>query len=93
MYLLNILGETRSEPVEDRWFRQAQPTRPRFFEKVPNHGENISTARARQAGDKVLVIGKGYTRLSRPYDSIANLKLLQSRFPNAVNFGTTEEWR
>ncbi len=33
MYLFNILGETRSEPVEDRWFRQAQPTWPRFFEK------------------------------------------------------------
>ncbi len=27
-------GGTRSEPVEDRWFRQAQPTLPQFIEKV-----------------------------------------------------------
>jgi hypothetical protein len=28
-------GETRPELVEGRWFRQAQPTPPRFFEKIP----------------------------------------------------------
>jgi hypothetical protein len=33
-YLLNIPGEMRPELVEGRWFRQAQPTPPRFFEKI-----------------------------------------------------------
>ncbi len=33
-HLLNIPGGTRPEPVEGRWFRQAQPTLPRFIEKI-----------------------------------------------------------
>ncbi|MFO7680580.1 MAG: class I SAM-dependent methyltransferase [Chloroflexota bacterium] len=33
-YALHV-SETRSEPVEDRWFGQAQPTPPRLFEKIP----------------------------------------------------------
>ena len=32
--LLNIPGKTRPELVEGRWFRQAQPTPPRFIEKI-----------------------------------------------------------
>jgi hypothetical protein len=35
MYILNIWGKTRPELVEGHWFRQAQPTPPRFTEKIP----------------------------------------------------------
>jgi hypothetical protein len=33
-YLLNNSGETWPEPITGRWFRQAQPTAPRFTEKI-----------------------------------------------------------
>jgi len=34
MYLLNRSEATWPEPVEGRWFRQAQPTSLRFVEKI-----------------------------------------------------------
>ncbi len=56
-YLLNILGQTRPELVEGRWFRQAQPTSliiekmPSVHEKRPLTGSPHLDARVARAGN------------------------------------------
>ncbi len=53
-HLLNVSGQTRPVLVEGHWLRQAQPTSPRFIEKIPYAYKKTTRSPRQMLGAKVI---------------------------------------